>query len=46
MPEHEKNSLEKVLWALEDMKYKIEVPKDIRDKAVKCIDRMLDITGK
>ena len=45
-PNMKKNSLEKVLWALEDMKYKIEVPKDIRDKAVKCIDRMLDITGK
>ena len=42
-PNMKKNSLEKVLWALEDMKYKIEVPKDISEKAVKCIDKMLKI---
>jgi quinolinate synthase len=45
-PNMKKNSLEKVLWALEDMKYKIEVPKDIREKAVKCIDKMLEINKR
>lgn len=38
-----KITLEKVLWALEDMKYKIEVEPAIKEKAVRCIDRMLKI---
>jgi len=34
---------EKIAWALEDMKYKIVVPKDIRAKAKNALDRMVEI---
>jgi len=35
------NTLEKLLWALEDMKYIVTVPEEIRIKAKRAIDRML-----
>jgi quinolinate synthase len=35
-------TLEKVLWALEDMKPKIDVPLEITSKARRCIERMLE----
>lgn len=38
------NTLEKVLWSLEDMKYEVKVPEDIRVKAKKAVDRMLQIS--
>ncbi|UCF43029.1 MAG: quinolinate synthase NadA, partial [Planctomycetota bacterium] len=34
---------EKILWALEDMQYKITVPEPIRAKAQKALDRMVEI---
>jgi len=37
------NNLEKILWSLEDMIYKIEVPPDIDQRAKRSIDRMLEI---
>jgi quinolinate synthase len=37
------NSLEKILWSLEDMVYRVEVPPDIAQRAKKSIDRMLEI---
>jgi quinolinate synthase len=37
-------TLEKVLWSLEDMKYKVTVPKPIADKARRAIERMVAIT--
>jgi quinolinate synthase len=37
-----KNSLEKILWALEDMKNVIKVGEGTRVKAKKAIDRMLE----
>lgn len=36
-------TLEKVLWSLEDMKEQVIVPEEIRVKAKKAIDRMLEI---
>lgn len=36
-------NLEKVLWALEDMVYRITVPEEIALRAKKAIDRMLEI---
>jgi len=36
-------NLEKVLWALQDMKYEIKVPEPIRVKAQVTVDRMLAI---
>jgi quinolinate synthase len=42
-PNMKKNSLEKILWSLEDLKYKIIVPEDIRISAKKALDRMIQI---
>ncbi|UCD55873.1 MAG: quinolinate synthase NadA [Candidatus Omnitrophota bacterium] len=42
-PNMKMNTLEKVLWSLEDMKYEIKVPEDIRVKAIKAVDRMCRI---
>lgn len=36
-------NLEKVLWSLEDMHYKITVPEEIRTKAKNSLDRMIAI---
>ena len=40
-PNMKRISLEKVLWALEEMLYPIEVPEEIRLRAKRAIDRML-----
>ncbi len=42
-PNMKKITLEKVVWSLEDMKYKITVPENIRLKAKKALDRMIEI---
>jgi len=42
-PNMKKITLEKVLWSLEDMQYKITVPEKVRIKAKKAIDRMVEI---
>ena len=36
-------TLEKIAWALEDMQYKVTVPHDIRIRAKKSLDRMVEI---
>ncbi len=40
-PNMKKNTLEKVLWALQDMKTEVKVTEAIRVRAKKAIDRML-----
>ncbi len=42
-PNMKKITLEKVLWSLEDMHYKITVPDQIRMKAKKALDRMVEV---
>jgi len=42
-PNMKKITLEKVAWALEDMQYKISVPKIIREKAKEALDKMVEI---
>lgn len=42
-PNMKKITLEKVVWSLEDMQHKITVPKEIRTKAKKAIDKMVEI---
>ncbi len=42
-PNMKKITLEKVLWSFEDMQYKITVPDEIRIKAKKALDRMVEI---
>lgn len=37
-------NLEKILWALEEMKPQVKVPSGVREKARQAIDRMLSIT--
>lgn len=36
-------TLEKVLWALQDMKHQVTVPEDIRLRAKSAVDKMLEI---
>lgn len=42
-PNMKKISLEKVLWSLEDMKYRITVEEPVRTQARKSLDRMLEV---
>lgn len=45
-PNMKKITLEKVLWALEDMQYWITVPEPIRSDAKKALDRMIEVLPK
>lgn len=40
-PNMKRITVEKVLWSLEDMKYKVTVPDNVRLKAKKALDRMV-----
>ena len=42
-PNMKKTTVEKILWALEDMTPQIEVPEEIAARARRCIQAMLDI---
>ena len=42
-PNMKKITLDKVIMALEDMQYKVTVPEEIRTKAKKSLDRMVEI---
>jgi quinolinate synthase len=42
-PNMKRITLEKILWSLQDMQYKVTVPQDVRIKAKKAIDRMVEI---
>jgi quinolinate synthase len=42
-PNMKKITLEKVAWSLEDMQYEIKVPEEIRVKAKRALDRMVEI---
>ncbi len=41
-PNMKLNNLEKILWSLQDLVYKVEVPEEIARKAKRSIDRMLE----
>lgn len=45
-PNMKKITLEKVLWSLEDMKYKITVDSEVSSKAKASLDRMIEILPK
>ena len=42
-PNMKQTTLEKIFWSLEDMKYEVKVPQDVRIKAKKAVDKMLSI---
>ena len=42
-PNMKRITLEKVLWSMQDMKYQIIVPEDIRVRALSAVERMLAI---
>ena len=42
-PNMKKTTLEKVLWSLEDLEYKITVPKDVTAKAKTALDKMIGV---
>jgi quinolinate synthase len=41
-PNMKLTTLEKVLWSLEDMKHKVEVPQAVAMKARKAVEKMLE----
>jgi len=43
-PNMKLNTIEKMVWALEDMAYKVTVPPDVADKARGAIARMLELS--
>jgi quinolinate synthase len=43
-PNMKRTTQEKILWALEELKEEVEVSAEIRSRAKKAIDRMLEIT--
>jgi quinolinate synthase len=43
-PNMKRTTLEKVLWSLEELKQQVKVPDEIRKKAKKAIDKMMEIT--
>ncbi|MHC5103115.1 MAG: quinolinate synthase NadA, partial [Planctomycetota bacterium] len=45
-PNMKKISLEKVAWALEDLRYQITVPEPVCTKAKRSLDRMLAVIPK
>jgi quinolinate synthase len=42
-PNMKKITLEKIIWSLEDLKFKITIPQDVRLKAKKSLDRMIEV---
>jgi quinolinate synthase len=42
-PNMKRITLEKILWSLQDMQFKITVPDEVRIKAKKALDRMIEI---
>lgn len=42
-PDMKLTTLEKIFWALENMKYEVKVPADIRVKAKQAVDKMVEI---
>ena len=42
-PNMKLNNLEKLLWSLEDLVYRVEVPREIARRAKRSIDRMLEL---
>jgi len=45
-PNMKKITMDKVLWSLEDMQYEIVLPEEIRIRAKKALDRMVEILPK
>jgi quinolinate synthase len=43
-PNMKLNTLEKVLWSLEDLQFVVTVPVEIAKKALLAIQRMLDLS--
>ena len=39
------NTLEKILWSLEDMRYVVSIPEDVRIRARRAVDRMLAVAA-
>ena len=43
-PNMKLNTLEKILWSLEDMVYRVTVPADIAQQALGSVQRMLEVS--
>jgi len=42
-PDMKLTTIEKMVWSLEDMEYRVEVPAGVAERARGAIDRMLEI---
>ena len=42
-PNMKRTTLEKVLWSLEDMQFEVKVPEEVRIKALRAVDRMIEV---
>jgi quinolinate synthase len=42
-PNMKRIELEKILWSLEEMQYEVKVPDNIRERALKAVDRMVSV---
>jgi quinolinate synthase len=45
-PNMKKITLEKVVWSLEDMQYRITVPEAVAAKARRALERMIEVSPK
>jgi quinolinate synthase len=43
-PNMKLNTQEKVIWSLENMKHQIKIPQDVQVKAIRALEKMLEIT--
>jgi quinolinate synthase len=43
-PNMKKNTLEKILWSLQDLHYAVEVPAEVADRARRAIQRMISVS--
>jgi quinolinate synthase len=42
-PNMKRITLEKVLWSMEEMEPNIEIPEEVRQRALAAVERMLDL---
>ena len=44
-PNMKQIDLEKIQWSLQDMQHEVRVPQEVRDRALKAVNRMVDVAA-